>query len=73
MELSHIRQAAAVQLKVERLQASIVRGDDVDSDEVIRLSSEHRRLLSGLKDRAAQNKPAGPTNLHELLAGVDDA
>jgi hypothetical protein len=71
LELSQIRQAAAVQLRVEALQANIVRGDHVDSDEIIRLSSEHRRLISSLQDRAAQNKPARPVTLAQILADDD--
>jgi hypothetical protein len=67
LELSQVRQAASLQLEVESLQARIVRGDAVDADAAIRLSSEHRRLLSGLQGRAAQNKPAAP-NLAEYLA-----
>ncbi|OKO69395.1 hypothetical protein AC629_41260 [Bradyrhizobium sp. NAS80.1] len=42
-----VRQVATIQIQIERTQADIVGGSRVvDSDEVIRLSSEHRRLLN---------------------------
>lgn len=56
-----IGQIAAMQIKIEGQQAAIVEGRDVDADQVIRLSSEHRRLLSALRTKSARNKPAGPT------------
>jgi hypothetical protein len=49
-----------MQLRIEQLQAAIVEGRDVDADQIIRLSSEHRRLLTSLRGKAAENKPAGP-------------
>ena len=63
-----IAQAAALAVYIERLQRDIVEGRDVSADEVVRLSSEHRRLLTSLRKKAAATKPAGPTNLAELLA-----
>jgi len=56
-----IQQIAAMQLRIEQLQAAIVEGQDVDADQIIRLSSEHRRLLTSLRGKVAMNKPAGPT------------
>ena len=50
------------------MQTAIVAGSNVDTDAVIRLSGECRRILAGLKAKAAKNKPAGPSNLAELLA-----
>src|SRR5450755_3726343 len=38
-ELSLVRQACALQLQAERMQGAIVRGELVDSDALIRLSS----------------------------------
>jgi hypothetical protein len=56
-----IQQIAAMQLRIEQLQAAIVEGRDVGADQIIRLSSEHRRLLTSLRGKADKRKPAGPT------------
>jgi hypothetical protein len=58
-----IASAAAVALRIERLQADIVQGRDVAADQIIRLSSEHRRQLAALRARAAKNKPKAPNIL----------
>ena len=49
-----IRQAAAIVLQVEKMQAQIVEGIDVDPDLIIRLTSEHRRLLEILKGKGSK-------------------
>lgn len=56
-----IRTAAAVSLRIERLQVAIVTGAPTDDDEIVRLSSEHRRILSTLRAKASKRRPAGPT------------
>jgi hypothetical protein len=66
-ERSLVQQAAAVQIQCEELQRALVEGSDVDSDMLIRLSSEHRRLLAGLGAKAEKAKPSGPT-LADFLA-----
>ncbi len=66
-EKALVQQIAAMQLRIEQLQSQIVEGHDVDADQIIRLSSEHRRLLTTLRGKAAKNKPAGP-NLQAYLA-----
>jgi hypothetical protein len=58
VELGLIRSAAALTVKAEELQAGIVRGDAVDVDELVRLSSEARRVLQSLRKRA----PAAATS-----------
>jgi hypothetical protein len=64
LERGLIKQAAALTLKSEGVQAAIVAGqDDADPDAIIRLSSEIRRILTTLRGKAAQNKPAAPTIL----------
>jgi hypothetical protein len=63
-----IQQAAAVQIACEELQMALVEGRDIDSDMLIRLSSEHRRLLAGLGAKAANNKPAAGPSIDELFA-----
>ncbi len=50
-ELGLVRQAAALTLRAELLQAAIVRGEPVNADELIRLSSEARRILASLRKR----------------------
>lgn len=61
-ECSSIRQAAAMMLRAEQLQAGIVRGEAVDADTLIRLSSEARRILASVRKRvrpaAAPPSPA---------------
>jgi hypothetical protein len=58
LERGLIKQAAALTLKSEGLQAAIVAGqDDADPDAIIRLSSEIRRILTALTGKAAQSKP----------------
>jgi hypothetical protein len=68
-ERATVRQAASLQLRLEQLQARIVRGDDVSADEAIRLSSEHRRLLSLLRGKAEANKP---TDSQRALSDIFD-
>lgn len=63
-----IRQVSSLQLRIEQMQSAIVDGRDVNGDELVRLSSEHRRLLTSLRAKAAKAKPPPPTSLHELLA-----
>jgi hypothetical protein len=67
-ERSLVQQAAAVQIQCEELQRTLVEGGDIDSDLLIRLSSEHRRLLAGLGAKAVKNKPAAAPSLDELFA-----
>jgi hypothetical protein len=59
-EKAMIRQVCSLQLRIEQLETAIVEGRDVNADEIIRLSSERRRLLTGLRGRAVKAKPAGP-------------
>jgi hypothetical protein len=58
-EKALVQQIAAMQLRIETLQAAIVEGRDVDADQIIRLSSEHRRPLTTLRGKAAKNKRTG--------------
>ena len=61
-ERSLVRQAVALQLQAERLQEMIVRGEAVDSDLLIRVSSTSKRLLSIIAAKTGKRKPAkGPT------------
>jgi hypothetical protein len=67
-EKALVQQIASMQIRIEQLQASIVEGRDVDADQIIRLSSEHRRLLTSLRAQAAKNKPAAGPSLEDLFA-----
>ncbi len=60
VELEMVRQAAAMMLRAEQLQAGIVNGEAIDPDELIRLSSEARRALRALGVKAGVAKPAPP-------------
>jgi hypothetical protein len=53
VERELIRQAAALLLKAEQLQAGVVNGELVDADELIRLCGEARRIVASLHKRAA--------------------
>jgi hypothetical protein len=61
-----VKQAAALALRAESMQADIVSGEAVDHDSLIRLSSEARRILSSIKRRA--EKPKAPA-IHKYIAG----
>jgi hypothetical protein len=76
-ERSLVRQAVALQLQAERMQEMIVRGGDndvVDADQLIRISSTSKRLLSVIAAKSGQRQPVptGPT-LDELFAAPDEA
>jgi hypothetical protein len=67
-ERSLVRQAVALQLQAERMQEMIVRGEAVDSDALIRVSSTSKRLLSIIAAKTGKRKvSAGPT-LQEYAA-----
>ncbi len=63
-ERALVRQAAGLTLQTERLQVAIAKGEKIDPDELIRLSSEARRALNGIP-RREQPKAA---SLSEYLA-----
>jgi hypothetical protein len=59
-----IRQLAALRLHAERLQSAVVLGEPVDSDTLIRINSEIRRLhkqlgLSPAEQRKGSDDPVG--------------
>ena len=55
-----LHQCATLMLQVEVAQDALVRGAVVDPDTTIRLSSEARRLLAGLRKRAKQGTTSTP-------------
>jgi hypothetical protein len=63
-----VKQAAALAIQGEMMQAAIINGEPVNSDDLIRLSSEVRRILDAVAAKAAaKRKPAAPA-LAEYLA-----
>ncbi|WP_051310882.1 hypothetical protein [Bradyrhizobium sp. Cp5.3] len=52
-----LRQAVGLQLQSEKLQADIVKGAPVDTDQLVRISSEARRALATLRTKADRRKP----------------
>ena len=67
-ERSLVRQAVALQLQAERLQEMIVRGEAVDSDSLIRVSSTSKRLLSIIAAKTGKRKPAAGPTIADYLA-----
>jgi hypothetical protein len=67
-EMSVVRQAAALTVKSEQLQAAIVKGEPINTDDAVRLANASARLLGALRTKRRQ--PAGPT-LAEYLARKD--
>jgi hypothetical protein len=66
-----LRQAAGLTLRAEQLQSAMVRGEAVDTDQLIRLSSTAKRILGGLSDKARKRTEvagAGPSTLQEHIA-----
>ena len=62
-ETGLVRQAAALALRCEQLQAAIVRGEIVDDDLLIRISGTAKRLLGAIAVKSDGRKPSGPSML----------
>jgi hypothetical protein len=67
LERGLVRQAAALALRAEQMQSAIVRGEPVDTDVMIRLSSTCKRIVEAINAKAAKRRPSAPT-LAEHLA-----
>ena len=63
-----VRQAAAMIVQSERLQASILRGEIVDSEQLTRLANVVSRILSRLGVKRSRVQP--PSRLDAMLDGV---
>jgi hypothetical protein len=73
-ELGLVRQTVGLQIRSEQMQAAIVRGEHVNNDELVRISSTAKRLLETIRSKAEKRKPTAPTILDlaaELAAEVD--
>lgn len=62
-----VKQAAALAIVSEQLQAQVVRGELVDHRQIINLAGQLRRTLATLRARTALHGPA-PASIHEHLA-----
>jgi hypothetical protein len=72
-ELGMIKQAAALSIRSEMVQAQIINGETgISDDDLIRLSSEVRRILDALRERAGKRKPPPGPSIDDLFA-VDEA
>ena len=65
-EMAMIKTAASLTLTAELTQARLVNGETVNADDLIRLSSEARRILDAI--RASKKKPAAVPNIHDHAA-----
>ncbi|MDT2022816.1 hypothetical protein [Methylocella sp. CPCC 101449] len=68
-----IRQAASLSLRAERMQAAVVRGEEVDNDALIRLSGESRRIMASLRTKATKRRPSGPPSVDDYLRNRQEA
>jgi hypothetical protein len=66
-EKAMVKQAASLAIAAETMQAKVINGELVNSDDLIRISSEVRRILDALAEKAGKRKPAAPT-MSQLLA-----
>jgi hypothetical protein len=65
-EKAMVKQAASLSLTNEMKQAQLVNGGvPVDTDEMIRLSSEVRRILDAIRTR--KRKSAAVSTLHDIM------
>ena len=69
-ELGLIRQAAALTLRAEQMQADIVNGKEVNTDEVIRLSGTARRLLETIAEKS-KKRPTSKLTIRDRIAQRD--
>ena len=63
-----IRQAAGLVVRGEQMQAALIRGEPVNNDELVRISSTAKRLLETIRAKADKRKPSGQGLLQQYLA-----
>jgi hypothetical protein len=66
-EVALIRQAAALMVRAEALQAAIIRGETVDDETAVRLTNAATRVLTAISGRKRKREPASQT-LDEYVA-----
>jgi hypothetical protein len=72
-EMAMIKTAAALAIQGEMMQAAIINGEPVNTDDLIRLSSEVRRILDAIAEKAGKRKPAAVPALQAYLASKQAA
>lgn len=71
-EQFQVRAAATCLVRAAEMQDDVVNGKPVSVDEVVRLSSESRRILAPIMAKAAARKPAAVPSLSDYLASRGD-
>jgi hypothetical protein len=66
-----VRQAAAMIVQSETLQGAVLRGELVDSEQLVRLCNAATRILSRLGVKRERRNPT--PSLHEYLAATSEA
>jgi hypothetical protein len=67
-EMAMVKQAAALAIQSEVMQAAIINGEPVSSDDLIRISSEVRRILDAIAAQAVTRKPSTAPSLSDHAA-----
>lgn len=67
-----VRNAAALTFEQEEMAAAKMRGERVNGDDLVRMSSELRRVLSELKRRSQTDAPAAPSVTEHWAANHED-
>lgn len=62
-----VRQAAHLMLAAEQMQVASIAGEPVDTDSLVRVNSEARRVIGMLQAKAAKAMPSVPS-LQDYLA-----
>jgi len=68
VERDLIRQAAGLVVRGEQMQAALIRGEPVNNDELVRISSTAKRLLETIRAKADKRQPARGASLQAYLA-----
>jgi hypothetical protein len=58
-----VRQAAALSVQSEKLQAAMIRGEAIDDEQMTRVANSLSRILSRLGRKRAQAKPSVADNI----------
>ena len=64
---SLVRTAASLAFKGEQMQEALVRGENVESDEIVKNAGQLHRILAGLKRRAAAGADARSPSLQDHI------
>lgn len=67
-----VKNAATLTLQQEEMAAAKVRGERINGDDMVRMSSELRRVLSELKRRAQDTAPPTPSFIDQWASNHED-